>query len=59
MELTYRGIIYQTATPSIEVTELSEKATFLGARFNRRHFQVNHHVAAPNQLTYRGVSYLR
>jgi hypothetical protein len=59
MKLTYRGVRYASAVPSFEATETSEQGTFLGARFNRKTYQVaNRNAQSKGHLRFLGQSYL-
>ena len=59
MKLTYRGIAYQFTPPSLEVTSTDEEGTFLGARFNRKHYHVDWNKPKATPMIYRGVRYTR
>lgn len=59
MELTYRGIPYNTSAPTVESTATEETGTFLGARFPQKHYQVSYRRPSAEELTFLGRRYSR
>ena len=57
MQLSFLGQSCQASMPSIEATETTETATFLGKRYVRKQFSVNQRQQTSSELTYRGVRY--
>lgn len=57
MQLSYRGISYETTTPSIEVTETAQTGVFLGNVFPIKRLNVAQRQSSSIQLQYRGASY--
>lgn len=59
MQVSYRGVAYQTQTPAIEATETQEIGLFLGNSFPIKRYTVNQQCSVPVRLRYRGVDYNR
>jgi hypothetical protein len=59
MKLSFLGQSYNASLPTIEGTETTETATFLGNRYARKQYPVSPRQQPINTLTYRGVHYSR
>lgn len=59
MKLNYRGQIYETTSPSVEMTESLQVGLFLGNRYKLKQHNICVPRQVPTQLTYRGISYIR
>jgi hypothetical protein len=59
MNLSYRGVSYTPAAPSVETTETQETSTFLGVRYQRKQYQVAQRQIFPEELTFLGRRYTR
>jgi Domain of unknown function (DUF4278) len=57
MQVSYRGIAYQTQPSAIEAIETQEVGLFLGNCFHIKHYTVKQQHSAPLRLRYRGVDY--
>lgn len=57
MELKYRGITYKPSNLNGEATETHHVATFLGAKFHRKQYEVACHVPQSENLTFLGRRY--
>lgn len=58
MELSFLGKSYQASFPTVEASETTEIATFLGKRYARKQFNVSQRQQPTSEMTYRGVRYL-
>ena len=58
MQVSYRGIAYETQIPTIETLETQEVGLFLGNRFPLKRYTAKQHSTSV-QLRYRGVDYNR
>lgn len=56
MQVSYRGIAYETQIPTIEALESHEVGLFLGNRFPIRRYATKQRSTSV-QLRYRGVDY--
>jgi len=56
MNLSYRGISYQPASPAVDVTETEHNGVFLGNRF-KLHQCTAAQRSAGTTMKYRGASY--
>ena len=59
MQLSFLGQSYEAALPTVEATETSETATFLGKSYARKQYAVSQRHQPASELTYRGVRYSR
>jgi hypothetical protein len=57
MQVSYRGISYETTATVVEGTETEQIGLFLGNRFKVKQYSTPHNTAAPMQLKYRGINY--
>lgn len=57
MNLSYRGIAYQTTAPTVEAVETEYTGHFLGRSFPIKRFNVNKQHTDSVSLTYRGSRY--
>lgn len=57
MQLSFLGKSYTATFPTVEVSETTETATFLGKRYARKQCNVCHRQQSDTELTYRGVRY--
>lgn len=57
MNVSYRGIAYETEISVAEGTETDCTALFLGNRFKVRQHHVSQRHTSPVQLKYRGANY--
>jgi len=56
MNLSYRGIAYQSASPTVEFIETEQTGRFLGNPYKIQQGKVAHRQGSA-QLTYRGIAY--
>jgi len=56
MNLSYRGISYQPASPAVEVTETEHSGVFLGNRFTLQQRTAAQRIGGMT-MKYRGASY--
>ncbi|MDB9528542.1 DUF4278 domain-containing protein [Oscillatoria sp. CS-180] len=59
MQLSFLGQPYEASLPTVEATETSETATFLGQRYARKQFNISQRQQSAIELTYRGIHYNR
>ena len=59
MQVSYRGIAYETQVPTIETLETQEVGLFLGNRFPIRRCTAKQQHSTSVHLRYRGVDYNR
>lgn len=57
MQLSYRGISYESQTSSVEAVETQQTGLFLGQSFRLKHVKVAPRSIGANHLKYRGVHY--
>ena len=57
MQLSFLGQTYTATLPTVEATETTETATFLGKPYIRKQFNVSQRQQPATELTYRGVRY--
>ncbi len=57
MQVSYRGISYETSASPMEAIETEQTGLFLGKRFKLKQYNVSQRSAEPMQLKYRGVDY--
>ncbi|WP_088893771.1 DUF4278 domain-containing protein [Leptolyngbya ohadii] len=57
MNVSYRGIAYETEIPVAEGTETDRTALFLGNRFKVKQYNVSQRHTSSVQLKYRGANY--
>jgi hypothetical protein len=58
MQLSFLGKSYQASFPTVETSETTETATFLGKRYARKQFNVSQRQQPAAEMMYRGVRYL-
>lgn len=56
MNLFYRGIVYQPASPAVDMIETTQTGHFLGKSYKILQGKVVQRQS-PAQLTYRGIPY--
>lgn len=59
MNLTYRGIAYNTSSPTIETAETGETVTFLGRQSKIKQFNANQRQQPTSELLFMGRRYTR
>jgi Domain of unknown function (DUF4278) len=57
MNLSYRGIAYQTTAPTVEAIETEHTGRFLGKSFPIKRFNIAKRHTDSIVLTYRGTHY--
>ena len=57
MKLSFLGQSYEASINSVEATETSETATFLGKPYARKQYTVSQRQPPSTELTYRGIKY--
>lgn len=57
MNVSYRGVSYETEVQTVEGTETDRTALFLGNRFKLKQYNVSQRHTASVPLKYRGTSY--